>query len=87
MIFINRIIKGLRRQWMIIVAISDYDRNRQAAGSSLGSWESLIAPMQMMLFFIGMRVGFSFLRGSNKLAAGGTTDMYFNIIVFMSTGF
>ena len=87
MMFINRIIKGLRRQWMIIVAIADYDRNRQAAGSSLGSWESLINPMQMMLFFIGMRVGFSFLRGTNKFAAGGSTDLYFNIVVFMSTGF
>jgi capsular polysaccharide transport system permease protein len=72
---------------MIIVAIADYDRNRQAAGSSLGSWESLIGPMQMMLFFIGMRVGFSFLRGSNKFAGGGSTDMYFNVIVFMATGF
>jgi capsular polysaccharide transport system permease protein len=87
MMFINRVVKGLRRQWMIIVAISDYDRNRQAAGSSLGSWESLIGPMQMMLFFIGMRVGFSFLRGANRFAAGGSTDMYFNVVVFMSTGF
>ena len=87
MIFINRIIKGLRRQWMIIAAMADYDRNRQAAGSSLGSWEGLINPMQMMLFFIGMRVGFSFLRGANRFQGGGSTDMYFNIIVFMSTGF
>ena len=66
--FINRVVKGLRRQWMIIVAIADYDRNRQAVGSSLGSWESLIGPMQMMLFFIVMRVGFGLLRGSNKFA-------------------
>ena len=87
MMFINRVIKGLRRQWMIIVAISDYDRNRQAAGSSLGSWESLIGPLQMMLFFIGMRVGFSYLRGANRFAAGGSTDMYFNVVVFMATGF
>ena len=87
MMFINRIIKGLRRQWMIIVAISDYDRNRQAAGSSLGSWESLINPMQMMLFFIGVRVTLSLLRGANKFAAGGSTDIYFNIVAFMLTGF
>jgi len=40
-----------------------------------------------MLFFIVMRVGFSFLRGSNRYAAGGSTDMYFNIVVFIASGF
>ena len=84
--YIKRIIQGLRRQWIIIDAVATYDRDRQASGSSMGSWESLINPLQMMLFFIGMRVGFSFLRGGNKFAAGGSTDMYFNIIIFMSTG-
>ena len=36
MMFINRVVKGLRRQWMIIVAIADYDRNRQAARQFIG---------------------------------------------------
>ena len=85
--FIQRMIQGLRRQWIIIDAIATYDRDRQASGSSLGSWESLINPLQMMVFFIGMRIGFSYLRGSSKFAGGGTTDIYFNVVVFMMLGF
>jgi capsular polysaccharide transport system permease protein len=84
---LKRMIYGLRRQWIVINSVAAYDRNRQAAGSSLGAWENLIGPAQIMAFFILMRVGFSFLRGNNRFAAGGSTDMYFNIIVFMSTGF
>ena len=84
---LKRMIYGMRRQWIVINSVAVYDRNRQAAGSSLGAWENLIGPAQMMAFFILMRVGFSFLRGNNRFAAGGSTDMYFNIIVFMSTGF
>ena len=84
---LKRMIYGLRRQWIVINSVAAYDRNRQAAGSSLGAWENLIGPAQMMAFFILMRVGFSFLRGNNRFAAGGSTDMYFNIIIFMSTGF
>ena len=64
--YIRRIIQGLRRQWISIDASAAYDRDRQASGSSLGSWESLINHLQMMVFFIGMRVGFSFLRGSSR---------------------
>jgi capsular polysaccharide transport system permease protein len=85
--YIRRIFQGLRRQWIIIDAVAAYDRDRQASGSSLGAWENLMNPLQMMLFFIGMRIGFSFLRGSGKVAAGGSTDMYFNIVVFMMLGF
>jgi capsular polysaccharide transport system permease protein len=85
--YFRKIIQGLRREWIIIDAIAAYDRDRQASGSSLGSWESLINPLQMMLFFIGMRVGFSFLRGSSRYSAGGSTDIYFNIVVFMMLGF
>ena len=85
--YIRRIIQGLRRQWIIIDAVAAYERNRQASGSSLGAWENSMNPLQMMLFFIGMRVGFSFLRGSNKVAGGGSTDMYFSIVAFMMLGF
>jgi capsular polysaccharide transport system permease protein len=85
--YIRRIIQGLRRQWIIIAAVAAYDRDRQASGSVLGAWENLINPLQMMLFFIGVRIGFSFLRGSSKFASGGSTDMYFNIVVFMMLGF
>ena len=85
--YIRRIIQGLRRQWIIIDAVATYDRDRQASGSSLGSWEALINPLQMMLFFIGMRVGFGYLRGSSKFGGGGASDIYFNLIVFMMLGF
>ena len=84
---LTRITSKLQRQVNIILAISEFDRQRKASGSPIGSWESLVQPLQLMLFFILMRVGFSFLKGSNRFAAGGTTDMYFNIVIFMSTGF
>ena len=84
---LTRITNKLQRQVNIILAISEFDRQRKASGSPIGSWESLVQPLQLMLFFILMRVGFSFLKGSNRFAAGGTTDMYFNIVIFMSTGF
>ena len=84
---LRRMIYGLRRQWIVINSVAAYDRNRQAAGSSVGAWENLMGPAQLMFFFIVVRVGFSFLRGTNRFAAGGSTDMYFNVVVFMSTGF
>ena len=85
--FFSRLFRAIDRQVAVVLAISDYDRKRQATGSSVGAWESIIGPLQLMLFFIVVRVGFSFLRGSNRFAAGGSTDMYFNIVVFMATGF
>ncbi len=87
MTFIRRLIQGVRRQIAIVLAIADYDLDRRSTGSSLGSWEGIINPMQLMLFFIVMRVGFSFLRGTNRFASGGSTDMYFNIVSFIATGF
>jgi capsular polysaccharide transport system permease protein len=47
---LKRMIYGLRRQWIVINSVAAYDRNRQAAGSSLGAWENLIGPAQMMAF-------------------------------------
>ena len=85
--FLARLIQGIRRQFAVIFAVADYDLNRKSTGSSLGNWEGIINPMQLMLFFILMRVGFSFLRGTNRFAAGGSTDMYFNIVVFIASGF
>ena len=82
--YIRKIIQGLRRQWIIIDAVAAYDRNKQASRSSLGAWENLMNPLQMMLFFIGMRIGFSLLLGAGVAAP---TDMYFNIVIFMMLGF
>ena len=85
--FFRRIFRAIRRQIAIVLAIADYDLDRKSTGSSLGNWEGLINPMQLMLFFILMRVGFSLLRGNNRFAAGGSTDMYFNIVLFIASGF
>jgi len=85
--FLSRLFRAIERQIAVVLAISDYDRKRQATGSPIGAWETLVGPLQLMLFFIIIRVGFRLLRGSNKFAAGGSTDMYFNIVVFMATGF
>ena len=41
----------------------------------------------MLLFFIAMRIGFKLLRGSNIFAPGDATDLYFNIVIFIATGF
>jgi len=85
--FLRRLLRGIRRQIAVVLAIANYDLDRQSTSGSLGNWEGLINPMQLMLFFIIMRVGFSFLRGTNRFASGGSTDMYFNIVTFIATGF
>ncbi len=85
--FLRRLKNAVQHEFAVIFAVSAYENNRKATKSSFGNWESLINPAQLMLFYIGMRVGFSFLRGNNRLAAGGSTDMYFNVIVFITTGF
>ena len=80
-------LSALKRQITIVLAIATYENNRKSTKDPLGSWEAILTPLQIMLFFIVVRVGFSFLRGSNKLAAGGSTDMYFNIVIFIASGF
>ena len=85
--FLKRLLAAIRRQVAVVLAISDYDMDRKSTQSSIGNWQGVIEPMNMMLFFIAMRVGFSYLRGTNRFAAGGSTDMYFNIVVFIVSGF
>ena len=85
--FLRRFATAIQRQIAVVLAIATYENNRKSTGTSLGSWEAIVTPLQIMLFFIVMRVGFSFLRGSNRYAAGGSTDMYFNIVVFIASGF
>ena len=84
--FFLRLFSAIQREIDVILAVAQYENDRKASESSLGNWESLINPAQILLFFIAMRIGFSYLRGANRLAAGGATDMYFNIFVFISTG-
>ena len=87
MSFIKRLLVAIQRQFDVVLAIAAYENNRKSTGTSLGAWESIVTPLQIMLFFIVMRVGFALLRGSNRYAAGGSTDMYFNIVVFIASGF
>lgn len=87
MSFARRFFVAIQRQIAVVLAIATYENNRKSTGTSLGAWEAIVTPLQIMLFFIVMRVGFSFLRGSNRYAAGGSTDMYFNIVVFIASGF
>ena len=87
MLTLKKILSAIQRQILVILAIASYENNRKSTGTSLGSWEAIVTPLQIILFFILMRVGFSFLRGGGKYAAGGTTDLYFNIVIFISTGF
>ena len=84
--FFLRLFSAIQREIDVILAVAQYENDRKASESSLGNWESLINPAQILLFFIAMRIGFSYLRGGNRLGAGGATDMYFNIFVFISTG-
>ena len=84
--FLRRCLDAMQREIAVILAVADYENNRRASESSLGNWESLINPAQLLLFFLAMRIGFSYLRGANRLAAGGPTDAYFNIVVFIATG-
>lgn len=85
--FLRRLLDAIQREIAVILAVAAYENNRKASKSSLGNWEALINPAQLMLFYIVMRIGFRFLRGNNPLAPGGSTDMYFNIVVFIATGF
>ena len=86
MVLLRRFLTAMSRQMSIILALAAYENDRKSTSSSVGSWESLINPFQMMLFFIGMRVGFRFLLSGGN-AFGGSASIYFNIIIFMAAGF
>ena len=50
----KRFLAAISRQISIILAIAAYENDRRSTGSSVGSWESLVNPFQIMLFFIGI---------------------------------
>ena len=85
--FIRRAFASVWRQIVIILALAEYENSRRSTESPVGAWESLVSPLQIMLFFIGIRVGFSFLRGGGLFNAGGATGLYFNIFTFIASGF
>ena len=85
--FIRKFLPSIWRQVIIVLALAEYENDRKSTESSVGAWESLITPLQVMLFFIFIRVGFSFLLGGGLFNAGGATDLYFNIVIFIASGF
>ena len=89
MIFFSKLFSAIWRQISIILAIADYENNRKSATSSIGAWETLVNPLQVMLFFILIRVGFSFLFSGFRggVLEGGKIGLYFNIVVFIASGF
>ena len=85
--FLGRFLAAMSRQISVILALASYENNRQSANSSAGSWEGLVNPLQIMLFFIGIRIGFRFLMSGGSSLAGSATNIYFNIVIFMAAGF
>ena len=86
MIFLRRFWAAMARQISTILALAAYENDRKSTSSSVGSWESLINPLQIMLFFIGIRIGFRYLLSGGSLG-GSATGLYFNIVIFMAAGF
>ena len=84
---IRKFLISMSRQISIILAIAAYENDRQSTSSSVGSWESLVNPLQIMFFFIGMRIGFKFLMAGGSNLSGDATGLYFNIVIFMAAGF
>ena len=84
--FFRTFLVAMARQISIVLALAAYENDRKSTSSSVGSWESLINPLQMMLFFIGIRIGFRFLMSGGSFT-GSATSLYFNIVIFMAAGF
>ena len=84
--FLRRFLTAMSRQISTILALAAYENDRKSTSSSVGSWESLINPLQIMLFFIGIRIGFRFLLSGGSLG-GSATSLYFNVVIFMAAGF
>ena len=84
------VLTRLQAQLAIILALSVYERNRDAAGSSLGVLASLGQPLQMLLMFLMMRLGLKALMGRGTILGPSigtvSSDLFFNTIIFLSTG-
>ena len=83
----RRFLAAMSRQISVILAIAAYENDRQSTSSSVGAWENIVNPLQIMLFFIVIRIGFRALVTGGSNLAGGATNMYFNIVIFMAAGF
>ena len=83
----RKFLAAMSRQISVILAIAAYENDRQSTSSSVGAWENIVNPLQIMLFFIVIRIGFRALVTGGSNLAGGATNMYFNIVIFMAAGF
>ena len=83
--FFKRFLAAMSRQISTILAIAAYENDRQSTSSSVGPWENIVNPLQIMLFFIVIRIGFRFLMTGGSNLAGGATNLYFNIVIFISS--
>ena len=80
----------LQAELAIVLALSVYERNRDASESSLGAWACLGQPVQMLLMFLMMRLGLKALMGRGNVLAPSigtvSSDLFFNLITFLVTG-
>lgn len=81
----------LQAQINVILAISVYERNRNAAASPFGSWDPLVQPLQMLLFLLLIRLGLkAMLGGGGAMLAPQmgviSIDLFFNPVIFLVTG-
>ena len=80
--FLRKFLAAMSRQISTILAIAAYENDRQSTSSSVGPWENIVNPLQIMLFFIVIRIGFRFLMtGGGSNLAGGATNLYFDIVI------
>ena len=85
------LISKMRSQISVILAVSVYERDRNASESPFGAWEALVQPLQLLLIFVLIRVGLRFaVSGSSPLVSTDLTtissELYFDPITFLVTG-
>ena len=89
--FLIRLISKMRSQLAVILAVSVYERDRNASESPFGAWEALVQPLQLLLLFVFIRVGLRLaVSGSTPLISTDITtissELYFDPITFLVTG-
>ena len=84
-------ISKMRSQLAVVLAVSVYERDRNASDSPFGAWEALVQPLQLLLIFVLIRVGLKYVvSGSSPLVSTNLTtissELYFDPITFLVTG-
>ena len=89
--FLILLISKMRSQLAVILAVSVYERDRNASDSPFCAWEALVQPLQLLLLFVFIRVGLRLaVSGSTPLISTDITtissELYFDPITFLVTG-